>query len=82
MEETPDLRRLRWKCRRGMLELDRLLLNFLNLGYNELTPKEKTVFEKLIANADQDLLIWLLACGKAPLEFDHVIEKIRADAQA
>jgi antitoxin CptB len=27
-----EIRRLRWQCRRGMLELDHLLLRFLDLG--------------------------------------------------
>lgn len=82
MQEGHELRRLRWKCRRGMLELDRLLMNFLNLGYNSLTLKDKALFEDLLGHSDQNLLTWLLASNTAPQEYNYVIKKIRADAQA
>lgn len=51
---------LRWQCRRGMLELDLLLLNFLETKFSELNTEEKVLFEKLLACQDQDLYDWLV----------------------
>jgi antitoxin CptB len=50
---------LRWSCRRGMLELDVLLGNFLEEAYLTLSPLEKEQFVLLLANTDQDLFTWL-----------------------
>jgi len=41
--------RLRWRCRRGLLELDVVLKNFLDQGYASLTPVEREAFDKLLA---------------------------------
>lgn len=51
--------RLRWACRRGMLELDVLLGNFLTEVYILLTEQEKSLFERLLAENDQNLFMWL-----------------------
>ena len=37
-----ELARLRWKCRRGMLELDLLLRDFLDSGYQDLDDAAAT----------------------------------------
>lgn len=50
-----DLARLRWKCRRGLLELDIVLQRFLSSQYAALSPAEQASFEALLASADQDL---------------------------
>jgi antitoxin CptB len=52
--------KLRWQCRRGMLELDILLQNFLEKKYPTLTDQEKILFEQLLACEDQDLYDWLV----------------------
>ena len=80
MQESLHRRRLRWKCRRGMLELDSLLNNFLNLGYNALTLRERAEFENLLNQSDQKLFTWLLTGGGVPQEFTNVIKQIRANA--
>lgn len=53
--------RLRWKCRRGMLELDLLLQGFLDDGYDELDEAGRAEFEALLALPDQELFELLLA---------------------
>lgn len=52
--------RLRWKCRRGMLELDMVLLPFLDHHYDQLTPKQKTCFETLLEEQDPTLHSWFM----------------------
>ncbi len=51
--------RLRWSCRRGMLELDVLLGNFLEEAYISLQPEEKDHFIRLLECNDQELFGWL-----------------------
>ena len=50
----------RWQCRRGMLELDLLLNNFVDKKVAALTQQEKDSFELLLSYPDQTLLDLLL----------------------
>ncbi|MCG6937060.1 MAG: succinate dehydrogenase assembly factor 2 [Gammaproteobacteria bacterium] len=50
----------RWQCRRGMLELDLLLNNFVDKKVDGLTPQQKQTFELLLSYPDQTLLDLLL----------------------
>ena len=50
----------RWQCRRGMLELDLLLNNFVDKNENSLSPQQKKSFELLLSYPDQTLLDLLL----------------------
>jgi antitoxin CptB len=52
--------RLRWQCRRGMLELDLLLQPFLEKNFPALSEQEKILFERLLSCGDQDLYDWLV----------------------
>jgi antitoxin CptB len=52
---------LKWRCRRGMLELDLLLQGFLEQGYGTLTAQGREAFQKLLSYPDQDLLEYLMA---------------------
>ncbi len=54
--------RIRWRCRRGLLELDLVLTRFLDSGFEELTPEERETFSGLLGRADTDL--WDLVSGR------------------
>jgi antitoxin CptB len=56
-----ELSRLRWACRRGMLELDLLLLPFFEKRFLQLTPSEQKVFVELLSCTDQELFDWLMS---------------------
>ena len=49
-----------WQCRRGMLELDLLLNNFVDKKVANLSQQEKKSFELLLSYPDQTLLDLLL----------------------
>ena len=51
---------LRWRCRRGMLELDLLLTAFVEMEYNNLSREDTELFSILLDYTDQDLLDLLL----------------------
>ncbi len=74
-----ELSRLRWRCRRGMAELDELLDNFLDRGYIDLTSEQQQCFEKLLEHTDNILLDYLMLKTRSmDRETNHVIERIRA----
>lgn len=77
-DSAADKRRLRWRCRRGMLELDELFLAFLDNGYDQLTPVEREAFEQFLETKDQDLLDWMLLQSE-PKEgiYKSLVDKIR-----
>ena len=79
----PDIERLRWQCRRGMLELDYLLRDFLDCGYGELSDRRKRDFVRLLELADPVLYDWLMG-GEAPEEpaMRDLIGLIRARASS
>jgi antitoxin CptB len=52
--------RLFWACRRGMLELDLILLPFLEKTYPHLDREAKRQFECLLDSEDQELFAWFL----------------------
>jgi antitoxin CptB len=61
INDSVELRRLRWRCRRGLLELDVLLSNFLEQGYPDLSPEEQANFARLIETTDDaELMRWLV----------------------
>ena len=60
MPELMSKPKLRWACRRGMLELDVLLAPFVEHGYDALTEPEKHIFERLLACDDPDLFAWFM----------------------
>lgn len=69
---------LRWRCRRGMLELDLLLTAFVEMEYNNLSKEDTELFSILLNHTDQDLLDLLL--GKTKLSdsvISSLVERIR-----
>ncbi|MGD9000820.1 MAG: succinate dehydrogenase assembly factor 2 [Granulosicoccaceae bacterium] len=55
-----DLARLRWQCRRGMLELDYLLEDFLDRQFGALGNNDKALFVELLKCSDTELQAWLI----------------------
>ncbi len=56
---TNNHARLRWKCRRGMREMDILMTRFLERGYTLMDSSGQQAFERLLDEPDQDILAWL-----------------------
>jgi antitoxin CptB len=72
-----QIRRLRWQCRRGMLELDHLLDRFLDLGYSALTEPERLTFRRLLGEQDTSLSDWFMARAQPPdLALGELVRRI------
>jgi antitoxin CptB len=54
------VQRIRWHSRRGMLELDLILVPFVEKHFETLESVDQDRYVKLLACEDQDLLAWLL----------------------
>lgn len=73
---------VRWQCRRGMRELDELLLRYLDNAYESATDSEKTAFHAVLALSDPELNGYLLQQQEPPPELAGVIGKIRSGLTA
>ena len=67
--------RLKWACRRGMLELDVLFMPFVETGFHELDDNKKEIFERLLTSDDPDLYAWFM--GHQPCEDKEFADMIK-----
>lgn len=58
------LDRLRWQCRRGMLELDLVLTKFLDRHAEALSSADMKAFRRLLEYPDN--VLWDMVSGKIP----------------
>ncbi len=57
------MRRMRWRCRRGMLENDLVLGRYLDANADTMTEAEVALLDRLLDLPDNDL--WELIAGRA-----------------
>jgi len=70
--------RLRWRCRRGMRELDQLLGWYLDHRYATADAAAQAAFADLLEQPDPELWHWLRGEGVAPtLAWRQVVDEIR-----
>ena len=70
--------RLRWQCRRGMRELDELLLQYFEQVYPATNEDEKWAFRQLLTLPDPELMAYLLGGASTGQSVtDRVLERIR-----
>lgn len=55
-----ELKRLRWRCRRGMRELDQLLGRYLDREWRQASELERGVFLRLLETEDDKLWHWFM----------------------
>ena len=60
MVEQSELNRLFWQSRRGMLELDVLLVPFVKEVYPLLDAENQSRYRKLLSCEDQDMFGWFM----------------------
>jgi len=77
LADRQELARLRWRCRRGLLELDLLFERFLDEQYNSLTSDEKQSFSRLLDISDTTLMTYVNRSQKCPdLNLQQIISKM------
>jgi len=60
------LAKLKWRCRRGMRELDAVLEGFVDANATTLTPNEIACFEAILDLPDPTLHAYLLGRSVPP----------------
>ena len=77
LDDDLELRRLRWRCRRGMLENDLLLERFLSRYAGTLDGSTRRQLGELLEIDDPTL--WRLLSGQARAEsaLQRLVERIR-----
>jgi len=63
-------RRLRWRCRRGLLELDIVLGRFVEQRYSGMDGGQRVVFDELLDLPDTEL--WDLITGRKEPAHEHL----------
>jgi antitoxin CptB len=73
-----EIEKLRWQCRRGMLELDFVLDRYLNDHYASVSETEQRQFRDLLSAQDPELQTWLLNGQPHPdASYQALIRRIR-----
>ncbi len=57
--------RIKWACRRGMLELDVLVMPFFEEQFDTLSRDEQADFVRLLECDDPDLFTWMMGHGRS-----------------
>ncbi len=75
--------KLLWRCRRGMKEMDLVLLAYLDKHYDQADAIEKQAFIDILELQDPDLFAYLIG-RQSPADpaHQHVLEKIRTSFSA
>jgi antitoxin CptB len=59
MDERTEFNRLTWHSRRGMLEIDVMLMPFTAHHYRTLSPEDQAAYRRLLDCEDQDIWEYL-----------------------
>ena len=77
---APSLSQLRWRCRRGMKELDVVLERYCaylqTLPESEYAPRAETL-AKLLKEEDDVFWDWMTGREQAPEHFTDIIHALR-----
>lgn len=60
MYTAEERARIRWSCRRGMLELDVMIMPFYEECFDSLSEDEQQTFVELLETDDPDLFKWIM----------------------
>lgn len=75
MSSEVELKRMYWHSRRGMLELDLLLIPFVEQRLAALNEQKQQLYRDLLEEEDQDLFIWLIGKEQAPTpELQEIVD--------
>lgn len=76
--------RIEWDCRRGMLELDKVIMPFYQQHFEQLSEPQKQAFIRLLACTDLQLFSWFF--NRTPAEdaelqtmVDYILQRYQSD---
>jgi len=74
--------RMLWRCRRGMKELDLLLIRYMDERYGVASPEEQEAFRGLLETQDPVIYAYCLGQERPPEHLTDLIERITAGSSA
>jgi antitoxin CptB len=79
MYTAQDKARIKWACRRGMLELDVVIMPFFEERFDSLSEQEQKDFVSLLECDDPDLFNWVMKHGRSDnQQHAEMVDKIVA----
>lgn len=74
-----EQRRLAWRCRRGMLELDIVLQRFIAEQFSDLTLAEMQIFDEMLTLPDNEFWTLILSTDSTQQspEMQYVLVKLQ-----
>jgi antitoxin CptB len=78
MTRPDPLPPLRWRSRRGLLELELLLLPFVDACVTNMTRASLQQYERMLEQDDLDIYEWLMGRGNPPeADLSEIVAQIR-----
>ena len=74
--DAGELGKLRWRCRRGMKELDVLLTRYVEERFCGASDQERDAFRQLLETQDPVLYAYCMGKERPPPRFAALIERI------
>jgi len=72
-----DLDRIRWQCRRGLLELDLVLNRFIEAELERLPPGQLEAFKAFLGENDTSLLAWVMGQEEPPAQYAALVRQLQ-----
>jgi antitoxin CptB len=72
-ESEPNVARLRWRCRRGMRELDLALTRYLDRCWDGASATERGAFAQLLELQDPELFGYLVGRAQPEQEVERAV---------
>ncbi|MDO4697754.1 MAG: succinate dehydrogenase assembly factor 2 [Pasteurellaceae bacterium] len=71
--------RIEWECRRGMRELDKLIMPFYQQHFDDLSESQQQTFVEMLKYSDPELFRWFMNQLPAPTtELQAMVDLIRS----
>jgi antitoxin CptB len=78
MSDARQIERLRWRCRRGLLELDLILARYCERWLPQLGPEHWRALDAVLMYPDNELLDFITGRKQCPqLELRPLIDQMR-----
>lgn len=78
MSSEIEAKKVRWRCNRGMLELDLLLIPFAENHFSTLSNEDKSQFIELLTMEDPVLFAWLMGHEEAEGNMKAIVQLVKS----
>ncbi len=78
MTSELEAKKVRWRCNRGMLELDLFLIPFADNHFRQLANDEKAQFITLLSHEDPTIYGWLMGQVEVDEDLKAIVLKVKS----